>query len=279
MRQHSRDLLTQQPGRGAAGLGHPIERPEQRGVAVPRALRALPLPGQAPVLARAARPHGVDPASALVVEGQILDSRQPGRQVQRASDGHRVGIEVHAGDVLKARAAQAQRSATTPGEEVDDPQGRAPVVEVVHAESTSCGALALRCQGDQSSRPPRMSRRQVRQVFDVLQGRARQLGWLPERVKLVWGAASDFPKDRDHAYATKNTITLAPKMADAPVQRVLGVLSHELAHAACIQNGEQHSEAEADAVGAKILGGRIGYDSDGVQSAGARGSRPTGLPK
>lgn len=109
---------------------------------------------------------------------------------------------------------------------------------------------------------------------------ARRRGLLRGVVRLSWGRPADFPATRDHGFTDGHTVTVAPKLASAPRRRVLAILSHELAHACLLQAGlEDHSEVDADAVAARILGASIGYDREDVQAAGLRRKRPRYLPQ
>ena len=125
-----------------------------------------------------------------------------------------------------------------------------------------------------------MSRQTVQRAFRVLVARAGTLGYLRSPVRLLWGRPAAFPAHRDHAYTTGRSVTVSPKLNSASVERVAGVLAHELGHVAALQAGYAgHSEEDADAIGAAILGGLLGYDGQDVQAAGVRRVRPDYLPK
>lgn len=122
-----------------------------------------------------------------------------------------------------------------------------------------------------------MTPAEVERIFTQLVRRAREAGALSLPVSLKWGVPADFPTPRDHAYASATEITVAPRMATAPRGRVLGVMAHELGHVMALQRNLQHSEIEADALGAALLGRSIGYDALDVQHAGRRRPRPRRL--
>lgn len=129
---------------------------------------------------------------------------------------------------------------------------------------------------------PSKDRKRVERTFedavDLFMAKGAFTG---SRPRLKWGAARDFPKPRDHAYTDGKTVTLAPRMARADLQRVAGVLAHELAHVAAIRAGwPDHGEANADQIARHYLGTRqLGYDADDVQRIGPRRKRPGYLPR
>lgn len=70
------------------------------------------------------------------------------------------------------------------------------------------------------------------------------------------------------------TIYVAPRLAAEPIERVRGVLAHELGHAILFVAGQSaHSERDADATAERFLGVRIAYDRGDVQTTAA-GKRP-----
>ncbi len=104
------------------------------------------------------------------------------------------------------------------------------------------------------------------------------LGLLRHPVRLVYGRPEEFPKRRDHGFTDGRTITVAPKMANAPVRVVVAILAHEVAHCCYLQNGVSHSEIGADTLASKLIGAHVGYDRTDTQSVGSKRSRPSYLP-
>lgn len=98
-------------------------------------------------------------------------------------------------------------------------------------------------------------------------------------VALDVGEAREFPKRRNMAYCMGGKggdlcIVVAPKLANCgDLDRIEGVLRHEFGHAALWHLGRDHSERDADAMGERLFGAPIYYDSEEVQSL-APGVRP-----
>lgn len=99
------------------------------------------------------------------------------------------------------------------------------------------------------------------------------------------GKMRQFPKPRDFAHCRMDgppwIIVVRPDFVTQPRSRQLGLLAHELAHAALMQLGDfDHSEREADRAARQLFGHPINYDYDDVQRwGGKRRSRPRYLPK
>jgi hypothetical protein len=91
----------------------------------------------------------------------------------------------------------------------------------------------------------------------------------------------DYPKTRDYAQTNSVSIWLSPKALKAPRHRVEGILRHEFGHVLLMKHGDfDHSERDADITAEACFGGKILYDSDGVQSTKFGVSpRPEHLPK
>jgi hypothetical protein len=110
----------------------------------------------------------------------------------------------------------------------------------------------------------------MRKVFDALAHRT------PARTQLVVGRPSEFPEARDRAYCEGPLqpghlfrIVVSPRLACESMERVHGVLRHELAHAALSSRGKvAHTEREADREAERLFGARINYDND-IQTIGA----------
>ena len=69
-------------------------------------------------------------------------------------------------------------------------------------------------------------------------------------------------------------IGVNPKLLDAELVRMQGVLMHEFGHAVLISLGhEEHSEREADLAAERLFKQHIYYDDDDVQTIAA-GERP-----
>lgn len=70
-------------------------------------------------------------------------------------------------------------------------------------------------------------------------------------------------------------LVVSRRLLAASPERFAGVLAHEIGHALLFEQGRfEHTEREADAVAEKVLGVRIRYDDEDVQTVGARGARP-----
>ena len=99
---------------------------------------------------------------------------------------------------------------------------------------------------------------------------------------LIWDARA-FPKTRNYAFCTAPeagpkvgmhdgccAICVAPKMLNAAVTRIRGVLMHEIGHAIDFQYTRNHpnhgSERRADEIAEAIWRIPIRYDADTVQS-------------
>lgn len=112
-----------------------------------------------------------------------------------------------------------------------------------------------------------MSRSTVEAVWSALL-RSEHCRACRPKPRLKVGRAADFPKPRDHAYTDGWTVTIAPRMLEAPLARVIGVLAHELGHVALIRAGRpEHTERRADEAAEEMFGFRVLYDDDDVQNA------------
>jgi hypothetical protein len=103
-------------------------------------------------------------------------------------------------------------------------------------------------------------------VFLRLKGYA---GPKARKVKARVGRPSEFPKARSFAYFDPNTfeIVVAPKIEKQPWDRIEALLAHEFGHAVlCAYGMMDHTEREADEMAARIVGKRVRYDLDDVQS-------------
>ena len=98
---------------------------------------------------------------------------------------------------------------------------------------------------------------------------------------LVIDYTGDYPKARDYAKTTGDTIYVSPKILDADLPRVEGLLYHELGHVLLMQHGDyDHSENYADYIAELCFSTPIYYDTEGVQTiAGGARPRPDYLPK
>lgn len=116
-------------------------------------------------------------------------------------------------------------------------------------------------------------------TFLRLHSRASEVAGPFFEVCLSVGDASEFPRRRNMAYCTGNarkdlSIIVAPKMFDADLSRIEGVLRHEFGHALLFFWGNaEHGERDADAVAEQVFGLPIYYDRETVQTIRG-GSRP-----
>lgn len=127
----------------------------------------------------------------------------------------------------------------------------------------------------------------ARSLFTRL-ARATGYRW-PCALQLQVGNPKDFPEVRNMAFAEDGTrkrpafihVTIAPKLLRQPEAVVRGVLAHELGHALAFCAGDvQHSERTADELAGAVVGVRIRYNAQDVQTAGAgRSPRPAYLPR
>ena len=129
-----------------------------------------------------------------------------------------------------------------------------------------------------ANRPRTPAPRRVASVFARLLRIARKAS--PGlRVVLREGDARAFPETRNYAYCSSGreglTIVVAPRMALAALDRIEGVLMHEIAHAVFFAGGEEkHAEREADRLAERLFGCTLRYDvQDAVQTTAA-GTRP-----
>ena len=94
------------------------------------------------------------------------------------------------------------------------------------------------------------------------------------RVDLVMDYTGDYPKPRDFAKTTGSTIYISPKLIGCDIDRVRGLLYHEIGHALLMQQGDyDHPEDDADYVAELCFQTPIYYDKDDIQTVGG-GTRP-----
>jgi hypothetical protein len=125
----------------------------------------------------------------------------------------------------------------------------------------------------------------VRRIFAELCRRAKAAR--PSfRCSLYVAPAKHFPAPRDFAYCERTKsgairIGIAPKLQTQPEDRIAAVLAHEIGHAMFFACGEpRHAEREADKLAEAVVGRRIRYDRELVQSFRSGVSpRPRRLPK
>jgi hypothetical protein len=127
-----------------------------------------------------------------------------------------------------------------------------------------------------------VSPEQLNHVFDTLVAQAERTCGPLDVALVLWNAAA-FPKKRNYAFCSSPShgatfgawpgccaICVAPKILQAEMPRVLGLLMHELGHAIDFQYTPDHpkhgTERRADHIAEGIWGIRIRYDSDTVQS-------------
>ena len=87
-------------------------------------------------------------------------------------------------------------------------------------------------------------------------------------------AGRDPRSPRAFAATDGETVFVRPKLAEQKVERIDGVLMHEIGHVILIQTGhDEHTERECDACAEGAFGVAICYDADDVQTTGL-GVRP-----
>lgn len=83
---------------------------------------------------------------------------------------------------------------------------------------------------------------------------------------------------RDLAWMVGGDVYLLRRALRLPAANVRGLLAHELGHAADDRAYEPRSERRADALAARALGLKVGYDDGDVQALGrGRSPRPGNL--
>ena len=100
------------------------------------------------------------------------------------------------------------------------------------------------------------------------------------------GRADEFPRARDMAYCLCHRtgdvplIVTAPKLERQSIERIAGVLAHELGHcAAFIAGMPDHREVDADRWGSTLTGLPVRYDREAVETIGRGTRRPEHLPR
>lgn len=97
---------------------------------------------------------------------------------------------------------------------------------------------------------------------------------LDVKVRLVIDRTGSYPRPRDFAKTTGSTIYVSPKLIGSDVERVRGLLYHEVGHVLLMQSGDfDHPEDYADYVAELCFQTPIYYDSEDVQTT-AKGERP-----
>ena len=126
-----------------------------------------------------------------------------------------------------------------------------------------------------------MSETELRRIFANILEYIRSVHGMDVDVDLVIDYTGDYPKARDYAKTTGDTIYVSPKILDADLPRVEGLLYHELGHVLLMQQGDyDHSEIYADYIAELCFSTPIYYDIEGVQTiAGGARPRPEHLPK
>lgn len=122
--------------------------------------------------------------------------------------------------------------------------------------------------------------RRIQPIFDHLHEHVRSHFAPKFRARLKEGKAAEFPERRNMAYCMmrKDTpellIVVAPKMNNAPLDNIEGVLAHEFGHAVLFHSGQlDHTEREADQAAEALFGAKIHYDRNLIQST-IRGVTP-----
>jgi hypothetical protein len=122
--------------------------------------------------------------------------------------------------------------------------------------------------------------RRVKPIFEHLHDHVRGHFAPKFRARLKMGKASEFPERRNMAYCMTKAgcpemiIVVAPKMENAPIDNIEGVLAHEFGHAILFHCGHwNHTEREADQAAEALFGAIIRYDNHLIQST-TRGIAP-----
>ena len=92
-----------------------------------------------------------------------------------------------------------------------------------------------------------MSESELRRIFNDILEYIRSVHGMDIDVDLVIDRTGNYPKARDYAMTTGDTIYVSPKILSADLPRVQGLLYHELGHVLLMQQGDyDHSELYAD---------------------------------
>lgn len=126
-----------------------------------------------------------------------------------------------------------------------------------------------------------MNEREIRSEFQRMIDHIYEEHGLDVTVNLVFDYTGSYPKPRDFAKTTGTTIYISPKILGCDVDRVRGLLYHELGHVLLMQQGDyDHSEEYADYVAELCFQTPIFYDDEDVQTVGEGARpRPEHLPK
>lgn len=119
-----------------------------------------------------------------------------------------------------------------------------------------------------------MTESEIRALFARMLDHIRTYHGLDINVRLVIDRTGSYPNRRDFAKTTGSTIYVSPKLIGSDIDRIRGLLYHELGHVLLMQSGDfDHSEDYADYVAELCFQTPIYYDTEDVQTT-AYGVRP-----
>ncbi len=121
-----------------------------------------------------------------------------------------------------------------------------------------------------------MSEEEIFIEFEQMLDHLRYRHGIDLDVDLVVDWVGSYPEPRDFAKTTGTTIFISPKLSRGghSVERVRGLLYHEIGHVLLMQQGDyDHSEEYADYIAELCFQTPISYDTEDVQTTG-NGTRP-----
>lgn len=126
-----------------------------------------------------------------------------------------------------------------------------------------------------------MTEQQLQDLFENMLNFIRDEHGICLLVDLKIDYQGKYPKARDYARTTGDTICVSPKILRASSDQVRGLLYHELGHVLLMRQGDyDHPEWLADHIAELCFQVPIYYDDIGVQTiAGGTRPRPSHLPK
>jgi len=125
-----------------------------------------------------------------------------------------------------------------------------------------------------------MKKSDILLVFDELRRQTEDVLDCPFHVNCIIDYKNKYPTARDYAMTNGFVVYLSPKILQADLPRVHGLLRHELGHAVLMQAGlHEHTERQVDQLAEALFGDVIYYDDEEIQTIEKGTSpRPKHLP-
>jgi predicted metal-dependent peptidase len=127
-----------------------------------------------------------------------------------------------------------------------------------------------------------MNETEIKKIFEKLRKEVELVLSCHFHIKCNIDYEGKYPKKRDYAMTSGEEVFLSPKILKADVNRVQGLLRHELGHAVLMQAGlYEHSERQVDKLAEVLFGDVIYYDQDDIQTINSKNGvspRPSYLP-